>query len=130
MPDTEPGQFAAGYRDSAEATEDAATSECCAIDPPEGAELMISRRSIACAFAVAFLLGSVYATDATASCEDPPHRKVDWSGCQKLALFLRGADLREAQFDGADLSRTALMDASLVGATLVKANISRRSEEH
>src|SRR3546814_11465483 len=89
MPDTEPGQFAAGYRDSAEATEDAATSECCAIDPPEGAELMISRRSIACAFAVAFLLGSVYATDATASCEDPPHRKVDWSGCQKMALFLR-----------------------------------------
>ena len=62
---------------------------------------------------------------AVAACRDSPEPGVDWSGCDKTKVMLRGDDLRNANLTSADVSRADLAGADLSGATLVDATLTR-----
>lgn len=62
---------------------------------------------------------------ATAACADSPHAGVDWTGCDKRHLHLKGEDLSAAALAGADLSRSDFLEATLRRAVLSGANLSR-----
>lgn len=78
--------------------------------------------------AVLVLLAGVFlshAAPAGAACPDSPRAGVDWSGCDKRHLHLKGENLSAAILSGADLSRSDFLKATLRGSVLSGANLSR-----
>ena len=78
--------------------------------------------------AVLVLLAGVFlyhVAPARAACAEPPRAGVDWTGCDKRHLHLKGEDLSAAILLGADLSRSDFLEAALRNAVLSGANLSR-----
>ncbi len=71
------------------------------------------------------LLLSLAPFAAQAGCADAPKAGVDWSGCEKMRLILRKADLQGARLGGVDLNGSDLALANLGGADLSRASVDR-----
>ena len=67
----------------------------------------------------------VFATPAAADCDDKAKAGVDWSGCQKAHLILRGMTMDNATLTQADLSATDFLEADLRKADLTGATLAR-----
>ena len=72
--------------------------------------------------AVAILL-VVASAQAQAGCGDPPAPGVDWSGCTKSRLVLKGRPLMDAKFD-----RAVLLGVNFAAADLARASF--RAKEY
>jgi uncharacterized protein YjbI with pentapeptide repeats len=62
---------------------------------------------------------------AYAKCHSSAAPGVDWQGCRKRNLILKGSDLSGAKFAGTDFTATDLRDTKLTGADLTKATMMR-----
>ena len=66
-----------------------------------------------------------FATAAHAKCHSSAAPNVDWQGCRKRNLVLKGSDLSGANFVGTDFTATDLRDTKLTTADLTKATMIR-----
>src|ERR1043165_8975500 len=67
----------------------------------------------------------VTAEPAFADCEDKAKGNVDWSGCQKMHLILRGMAMEGAKLLQGDLSATDFLEADLRKPDLTGATLAR-----
>lgn len=70
-------------------------------------------------------LVSTLGPDAHAACGDSPRPGVDWTGCEKPRLILRGVNLAGARLSDADFNGTDFQRANLSGADLTHASVDR-----
>ena len=73
----------------------------------------------------ALLVVVTYQPTAWAGCRDKPQAAVDWSGCDKERLILRGQDLQGANLERTDLSESDLSEINLKDAVLQEAMLTR-----
>jgi uncharacterized protein YjbI with pentapeptide repeats len=71
-----------------------------------------------------FTFGS-FGNAAHAKCHASAAPGVDWQGCRKRNLILKGSDLSVVNFAGTDFTATDLRDTKLTGADLTKATMMR-----
>ena len=71
-----------------------------------------------------FTFGSL-GTVAYAKCHASAAPGVDWQGCRKRNLILKGSDLSGSNFAGTDFTATDLRDTKLTAADLTKATMMR-----
>jgi len=76
------------------------------------------------AFAAMMLL---VASGAYAACSDAPSAGVDWSGCTKQQLVIRGKNLQGARFERGTLLAVNFERSDLNGASFAAAHVSRTS---
>lgn len=75
-------------------------------------------------FVSLFTFGSL-GTAAYADCRSSMAPGVDWQGCRKRNLVMKGADLSGANLAGTDFTATDLRDTKLTAADLTKATMMR-----
>ncbi len=90
------------------------------------ATIAVLLRAVLAAFVIPSLftfagLGGV----AYADCHSSAAPGVDWQGCRKRNLILKGADLSGAKLAGTDFTATDLRDTKLTAADLTKATMMR-----
>jgi hypothetical protein len=73
----------------------------------------------------ALLVVAAYQPSAWAGCRDKPKAAVDWSGCDKERLILRGRDLQGANLERTDLSESDLSEITLKDALLQETMLTR-----
>lgn len=73
----------------------------------------------------ALLVVMISQSPAWAGCRDKPKAGVDWSGCDKERLILRGQDLKGANLERADLSESDLSNIDLKDAMLQETMLAR-----
>ena len=71
-----------------------------------------------------FTFGSL-GTVAYAKCHTSAAPGVDWQGCRKRNLVMKGSDLSGANLAGADFTATDLRDTKLTAAVMTKATMMR-----
>ena len=73
-----------------------------------------------------FTFGS-FGEPAYADCRSSKAPGVDWQGCRKRNLILKGSDLSDAKFAGTDFTATDMRETKLTAADLTKATMMRAS---
>ncbi len=93
-------------------------------DKPAIATMLIKNFVTVLFFSSLFTFGSL-ATVAYANCHSSAAPGVDWHGCRKRNLILKGSDLSGANLAGTDFTAADLRDTKLTAADLTKATMMR-----
>jgi len=95
-------------------------------DNPAMTTILIKTVVTALFFFPLFTFGN-FGTAAYAKCHSSAAPGVDWQGCRKRNLILKGSDLSGAKLAGTDFTATDLRDTKLTTADLTKATMVRAS---
>ena len=91
--------------------------------PEWSSSMILLARVLALTAAITLIAG--LSESALAKCGESPGPGVDWSGCEKERLILRGKDLEGANLARADFSKSDMTGIKLKGANLAEANLTR-----